>query len=157
MIYKIEVGGTEGWNLELYIPDATPKDAKLPLVLFNTGNGEVGKNESDRAEIYRQGPMYYIQNGWKPNFMVGGCQSTFGWAGYPFNLAMLQELTGGGYPLDKDGIILTGLSGGAHACHEYVQDTPPDKYIPVRGIIPMSIAPETPKYPDRHSNFRIRW
>jgi hypothetical protein len=156
MIQKIEVGGKEGWNLELYIPDNLPAGAKLPLILFNTGNGEVGNTESDRAEIYRNGPMKFIKEGWKPNFLVGGCQSTYGWAGYPFFLAMLQELTReGAYPLDKGAIFLTGLSGGAYACFEYVNDTPPLKYIPVRGIIPMGITPQVPTYPERYKEVSV--
>jgi hypothetical protein len=155
MLFKIEVGGKEGWNLELYIPDGVPNSAKLPLMLFNTGNGEIGNAEQDRAEIYRNGPMKFVKEGWKPDFVVGGCQSTGGWAGYPFFLAMLEELTGGGYPVDKEKIGITGLSGGAHACIEYVNKTPKDRYIPIKVMIPMGITPSIPLYPERYNDIHV--
>jgi hypothetical protein len=155
-VHEVSSGKQTGWNMDLYIPDNIQPGAKLPLFLFNTGNGEIGAAETDRKELYYNGPLRFIKAGWKPdNMIIGACQSTGGWAGWPFFHSMLHFLTTKTFPIDHNRLAISGLSGGAHACLAYAGQCPSYRYIPIHAMVPMGITPPAQTFLSRYADIFV--
>jgi hypothetical protein len=103
-------------NIAYYIPDGST--GKLPAVVFIPGLGE---QTSNIADLYVNGPLHFIQAGWKPAFIVIGIQPCFGWPGNNFTYPMLQHLIrDASFRVDSTRMYLTGFSAGANAIYDYV-------------------------------------
>lgn len=112
------VAGIGSVNTIIYTPDNTT--GVLPAFMFVTGLGESG---SDPSKIYINGPMHFIQAGWKPNFIVIGIQSNNVYG--PMDIKGLQGVIDGlsdpSYRIDWNKYYLTGLSYGAATVGGYIQ------------------------------------
>lgn len=123
------------YNLEIYIPDGATK--KLPCLFFIPGNGERG---TDANKLYVHGPLKFIKDGWRPPFIVVGFQPSGPWGNFIDVQRGLDEILKPEYQIDRDNIFLTGLSGGAAALGEYIKMQADERFVKIRGVIPMSIT-----------------
>jgi len=128
------------FNLVYYVPDNIT--GPLPVFIMFPGDGEAG---TDPSMAYVNGPMVFIKKGWSPNFIIVFAQTpyhggTFGNpVAIPFLRAAIQAVVNN-LPVDKTKIYLTGLSYGADHVMCYVQKEDPAYYIPIAGVIPMSMG-----------------
>lgn len=130
-------------NIESYYPDA-PATSKLLTIVQFPGNGEA---VSPISLSERYGPLYFVRNkNWAPNDMNfifiqtpyhGG---TFGQEAYAHGFLVDAIKYVAGLPnVDAGKIFLTGLSDGCDHLMYYMQKTTDAEYIPIAGIIPMSM------------------
>lgn len=121
-----------GLNAVLYKPDLIT--GKLPILVFLPGRGE---QVGSISEMYTHGPLRFIKNGWKPNFMVVGFQAQQEW---PNAIRVKQFLDGMKTTIpeiDLSKISLTGLSAGAGGIYNLFKAHPD---YGIASVIPMSMA-----------------
>lgn len=130
------------FNMVYYIPDNA--SGPLPVFVMFPGDGQTG---SDANQAFVFGPLAIQKtNNWYPtDKILVFCQTPY--QGGTFNrvaaclgflrAAMQAVLT---LPIDKTKIFLTGLSYGADHVMCYVQKEDPAYYVPIAGIIPMSMS-----------------
>lgn len=141
MIKTITVPSPAGtFNLVYYTPDTGT--GPWPVFIMFPGDGETG---SDPSKAYVNGPMVFIKNGWTPNFVVVFAQTPYhgGTYGNPVAIPFLRsavQYVANNLPVDKSHIYLTGLSYGADHLMCYIQKEDPAYYIPIAGIVPMSMS-----------------
>lgn len=128
------------FNIVSYVPDTGT--GPFPVFIMFPGSGESG---SDPSKAYVNGPFVFIKKGWSPNFIVIFAQTpyTYGTFGNPVALPFLRaaiQAVVNNFPIDKSKIYLTGLSYGADHVMYYVQKEDPAYYVPIAGIIPMSMS-----------------
>lgn len=125
------------YNVIIYTPDNA--SASFPAFIFFTGSGESGNNAS---LIYANGPLHFVQAGWKPNFIVIGVQSPSSTA--PSTPALiktaLDSLLNPIYRIDPARWYLTGLSYGAGSICGYMQNATDAQYLRPAAMLPMSIS-----------------
>jgi hypothetical protein len=115
-------------NMEIYIPDNAT--TKTPTVFFIPGLGEQNTNVQG---LYTWGPMVFINQGWKPDFIIAAIQPSQGWPGGGFVDEMMSAaLADPTNLIDKDRITLTGLSAGANCIYDYIRWLPqtPNRIVP---------------------------
>lgn len=114
-------------NAEVYIPS----DKKTHAVIFFTGRGEHG---TDKNKIYVNGPMKFIKDGWRPDFIVIGCQSPIE---NPSLSVITKFITWAVNNLPISGISITGLSYGADNVYLYMEAA---KGVQPYAAVPMSYS-----------------
>jgi hypothetical protein len=127
--------GYGNYNVIIYTPDNTT--GSLPAVIFFPGSGESTTNPND---LYTNGPLHYIQGGWKPDFIVVGVQMNNGLPG-PNSFvedALKKLVSSGNYRIDPDKFYYTGLSYGAATIFQYIQGEDTSFFHPA-AVVPMSI------------------
>jgi len=128
------------FNLVYYVPDNAT--GPLPVFIMFPGSGESG---NDPSKAYVNGPMAFVKNGWTPNFIIAFAQTPYTYGTYnnpaaiPFLRAAIQAVISN-LPVDKSKIYLTGLSYGADHVMRYIQSEDDAHYVPIAGIIVMSMA-----------------
>jgi hypothetical protein len=133
--------GVGKFNLVIYTPAVV--NSSLPAFVFVPGNGQTGNNAS---LLSVNGPLKFIQGGWKPNFIVVCAQTPYAGGTYnnplslPFMRAVMKEISSGAYGIDKTKIYLTGLSYGADHIVNYMQRETDANFIAPAAAIPMSIS-----------------
>jgi hypothetical protein len=146
----INIPGIGNVNFTFYNPGlAQPTGA----VIFFPGSGETGTNAGLLAV---NGPLKYVQAGWRPSFWVIGVQTPYSYgtfqnpAALPFVRGALREIISGKYNIDRSKLILTGLSWGADHIMNYLQHEPDSTYIPIAAAVPMSMGlyGQTGSYPN---------
>lgn len=127
-------------NVSMYVPQGLGN--KLPAVVFVPGLGEQNTYISG---LYVNGPMTFIKQGWKPNYIVMGIQPDQGWPDGWFIHYMIDSLIKDGFPIDPDRIVLTGLSAGANCLYSYMDllNAQPTWFKPI-AVIPMSFGISNP-------------
>lgn len=133
---KVNVGGKDS-NLVVYVPDGTTQ--KLPAVVFVPG---IGEQTGDVNGLYVHGPLAFIKNGWKPDFVVAGIQPPQSWPPLIWLDAMLRAIIGNPANfVDDRSICLTGLSAGASLISYYIDSWSLDaSFIKPSSIIIFSYA-----------------
>jgi hypothetical protein len=131
--FKLASWTLNGWG-KLYTPDNI--SGKMPLVVFCHGAGETGTTQASTSKLETNGPLYYIKNGWKPNFMILAVQD----ASWSFRPSAID------YVLKNDPDILanwngkdclvTGLSAGGEFTVTFMDLYP----NPTFAYVPMSPA-----------------
>lgn len=144
MIKSLTIDGGSGvgkFNFTIYIPDNhTASSAPLPGFLYIPGLGQFG---SDPNNLYPNGPLGFIRNGWNPPYIVAGAQPPQPWppanTDQSFMRAALKAFLDGGYGVDKSKFYLTGLSDGAAIINAYVQFESDALFRAPAAVIPMSM------------------
>jgi len=131
--FKLASWTLNGWG-KLYTPDNI--SGKMPLVVFCHGAGETGTTQASTSKLEIYGPLYFIKNGWKPNFMVLAVQDS----SWSFRPSVID------YVLKNDPDILanwngkdclvTGLSAGGEFTVTFMDLYP----NPTFAYVPMSPA-----------------
>lgn len=125
--------GYGSYNVMIYTPDNTT--GKLPAVIFFPGSGESTRNVND---LYTNGPLHFIQAGWKPSFIVIGVQPPNGVPGTPDMVEnSLDSLFNPIYRIDTTKFYLTGLSYGCATLQGFIQGQASPFHQPT-AIVPMS-------------------
>lgn len=126
--------GYGNYNVIIYTPDNST--GNLPAIIFFPGSGESTTNVND---LYINGPLHFIQGGWKPNFIVIGAQMNNGKPG-PINWVknVLDNLSDPTYRIDWNRWYMTGLSYGCGTIQGYIQGQTDPLYRKPTAIIPMS-------------------
>lgn len=139
----LSIQGVGNANMVSWAP-AKPTSPRLLTVIQFPGNGEAG---TDPTKAYVYGPQYFTKNtGFAPQdmqFIFAQTPYFGGTYGNPiagaFLRAVIQYVKG--LPnVDTNKIFLTGLSYGADHLLFYMQKEDAAHYIPIAGIIPMSMA-----------------
>lgn len=132
--FTLQFYGT--YNVVIYTPDNITKD--LPAFIFVPGSGE---SNGDPNALYINGPLHFIQQGWKPNFIVVGIQPLNGGPGPDTFIGnALDSLFNPIYHIDQTKWYLTGLSYGAATIFVYIQGFPDAGFRSPTATIPMSYA-----------------
>jgi len=138
----IYIQGVGNVNIVSWAPK-NPTSARLLTVVQFPGSGESGSYPS---KAYVFGPQYFTKNtGFAPQdmqFIFAQTPYTYGTYGNPVAGAFLRgvlqyvkELPA----VDTTKIFLTGLSYGADHVMFYMQKEDTQHYVPIAGIIPMSM------------------
>jgi hypothetical protein len=122
-------------NVEVYVPDGVV--GKVPAVTFVPG---IGEQDTVVSGLYMNSPLYWINKGWKPNFVVVGMQPSHTWPSFDFVDAIWKNIIADtSLHIDSRNMILTGLSAGASCTFKYVRSLPTHKtYITPIAVISMS-------------------
>jgi K319L-like, PKD domain len=130
--FKLASWTLNGWG-KLYVPDNII--GKMPLVVFCHGAGETGTTQASTSKLETNGPLYFIKNGWKPNFMVLAVQDA-SWSFRPS--AIDYVLKNDSEILDKwngKDCLITGLSAGGEFTVTFMDTPAYDKstfaYVPM--------------------------
>jgi len=139
----LSIQGVGNTNMVSWAP-SKPTTPRLLTVIQFPGNGEAG---TDPTKAYVYGPQYFTKNtGFAPQdmqFIFAQTPYFGGTYGNPiagaFLRAVIQYVKG--LPnVDTNKIFLTGLSYGADHLLFYMQKEDAAHYIPIAGIVPMSMA-----------------
>lgn len=130
------------FNMVSYVPDSGT--GPWPVFIMFPGSGEAG---NDPTKAYVNGPLAIMKNNnWNPTdkiLIFAQTPYTYGTYGNPVAIPFLRaaiQAVINNFPVDKSKIFLTGLSYGADHVMCYIQKEDPTYYIPIAGIIPMSMA-----------------
>lgn len=124
------------YNVVIYTPDGI--DKPVPAVFFIPGSGEGG---TDANKLYTYGPLKFIKDGWKPDFIVIGMQPINDKpTGYKITLDCIKKTIIENPLADKNRWYMTGLSYGAATVFDYMRNTPDADFIAPAAIAPMSIT-----------------
>lgn len=131
------LNGYGSYNVLIYTPDNN--QSSYPTMFFIPGNGESTRNIQD---LYRHGPFYFINRGWRPNFMVVAFQPFAGGpVGFTFTEhALNTAINDPSLKIHPTNWGMTGLSYGAAAIFIYIRNTPSNRFLSPKFIVPFSIT-----------------
>lgn len=125
--FKTASWGNQKWGF-VYHP-TTP--GKYPAIVFFHGSGEIGQDSNSVNTLLIWGPLQFIKNGWRPNFVIFAVQSSF-WTPAP----ELEK-----YILDNDAeikqywdgvnVMWTGLSAGGQSVLDCIANNYPGSFVPM--------------------------
>lgn len=126
--------GSLSYNVIIYRPVGAV--GKLPCFVFFPGSGE---SVSPPSALYVNGPLNFIQSGWRPtNFIIVAAQTYVNYPGDPLWVQnVLDSVFKPSFNADTTRVYLTGLSYGAATTMGYLQDT--INIHKIAAAIPMSI------------------
>lgn len=130
------------FNMVSSVPDTGP--GPWPVFIMFPGDGEAG---NDPTKAYVNGPLAVMKNNnWNPtDKILVFAQTPYHGGTYgnpvalPFLRAAIQSVVNN-LPVDKSKIFLTGLSYGADHVMYYIQKEDPAYYVPIAGVITMSMG-----------------
>lgn len=127
--FKVSGSNHQYWGI-LYTPDNV--EGKIPIVGYFHGTGETGSTEASTDKLYTNGPLRFIKNGWRPNFMVVALQAA-SWT--PTAESMNYILKNDPDIVSKwnGKALITGLSSGGGAVYGFMNlyNYPEFSYIPM--------------------------
>lgn len=126
-------------NAYVYLPEGYETGKDYPAVIFFPGIGEAGTNAS---LLLVHGPSRFIEQGWKPNFIVISVQPTYGWVNENIIYTVISTIKST-YKVDPNNINLTGLSAGGTGIMRF--GLTPSMSVNINSIVPLS-SPEVPDY-----------
>lgn len=138
---KVYISNYGYCNMITYTPGGASSTSKRPAIVFIPGNGECGTNAS---ELYTNGPLKYIKNGWRPNFMIIAIQPRYGCDSRSTRFAHVMLTAIRKNPVvNLNRVYLTGLSGGAYTALHYVRDYPTPYKIRAIMVFSMGMSSNT--------------
>lgn len=111
------VGTTKQWG---YIYTPADKTKKYPVVIFCHGLGEIGSTEASVTKLINQGPVNFVNNGWKPDYIIIAIQHhswSFPFDRIPYVLANDPDVKAYG----NGKALITGLSAGGAIVYEFMK------------------------------------